>query len=307
MSSEPMKKEKSDNMITIFTPTYNRAYRLPTLYRSLQRQTCMDFEWIIVDDGSSDNTEDLVAGWIAQKNPFAIRYFPKVNGGKHTAINLGVEKADYEWFFIVDSDDYVADDAVERIHEWIATVKDDSIAAVSGTRCFPEGNRIGECRVLPGTFIDARNNERKRYHLLGDKSEVYKTEILKKYPFPVFPGETFLAEGAVWDKIALDGYKIRWFDYPTVICEYLADGLTTQLNGTSIEVRNFEGCTYYTQVMLQSHSGMEKLRILCQYINKARKKGLTYPEMAHRINRSPAEMMLLSVPVHLKNWLKNRK
>lgn len=294
-------------MITIFTPTYNRAYRLPVLFDSLYRQSCMDFEWIIVDDGSQDNTKALVESWLKEELPFAVRYFLKENGGKHTAINLGVELAQYDWFFIVDSDDYIADDAVEKIHSMIDTVDDRGIAAVSGTKCFPNGRTIGQCAVEEGTFIDAKNNERKRYKLQGDKAEVYRTDILKKYPFPVFLGEFFLSECAVWDRIAIDGYVIRWFKDPLVICEYLSDGLTAQMSSTDIELRNFEGCTYMTHVALQAYDGIDKIRIICQYINKARKKGLTYRETARRIDRNIGEILLLSILVCLKNWIKGRK
>lgn len=293
-------------MITIFTPTYNRAYRLPVLYSSLQRQTNMDFEWIIVDDGSQDHTKELVESWLKGEAPFRIRYILKENGGKHTAINKGVELAQREWFFIVDSDDYLTNDAVQKIHEWVADVTDSSIAAVAGISCYPDNKIIGQCGIEQGTYVDAPNYERKKYRLLGDKAEVYRTEILKKYPFPVFPGERFLSEGAVWDKIALDGYKVRWFNHPLKVCEYLPDGLTSQLRGTDIEIRNFEGCTYYTQVVLQAYHGIDKIRIICQYINKARKKGLTYRETADRIDRSIAEILLLSIPVHIKNWIKGR-
>lgn len=291
-------------MITIFTPTYNRAYRLPALYQSLQRQNSKAFEWIIVDDGSTDNTKELVNAWLAAGDPFEIRYYYKENGGKHTAINLGVQNAKYDWFFIVDSDDFLTDDAVAKIHDWIGTVCDATIAAVSGTRCFPDTQTIGQCSIEQETYVDAANYERRKYRLLGDKAEVYRTEILNQYPFPVFPGEHFLAEGAVWDKIALEGYKVRWFNYPTVVCEYLPDGLTAQLNESDIEVRSFEGCTYYTQIALQVYSGIDKLRIICQYINKGRKKGLSYAEISQRININSWVIFFLAIPVYIKNMVK---
>ena len=293
-------------MITVFTPAYNRAYRLPTLYESLKRQSCMEFEWIIVDDGSRDNTKELVSGWQAENNPFEIRYFWKENGGKHTAINLGVEKAQTEWFFIVDSDDYVTDDAVQKIHKWIETVEDPNYAAVSGTRCFPNGSIIGQCEISDNSFIDATNIERAKYKLLGDKAEVYKTDVLKKYPFPVFLGERFLTECAVWNHIAIDGYKVRWFKDSIIVCEYLADGLTAQINTTDIEVANFEGCTYTTKIGLRAYTGVERIRLICQYINKARKKGLTYHEISNKINRNIIEILILSIPVYMKNRMKGR-
>ena len=101
--------------ITVFTPTYNRAYIIEKLYRSLQHQTFRDFEWLIVDDGSTDNTADIVAIWQHEGNDFPIRYYKKENGGKCRAINYGVDRAEGELFFNVDSDDYLTDDALEKI------------------------------------------------------------------------------------------------------------------------------------------------------------------------------------------------
>lgn len=292
-------------MITVFTPAYNRAYRLPVLYESLKRQTCTGFEWILVDDGSQDDTRELVSGWMKEENPFPIRYFYKENGGKHTAINLGVEQAQTDWFFIVDSDDHLTDDAVQKIHEWVKGVDDPQIAAVSGTKVFPDGKTIGQCGVLDDSYIDAKNTERKKYHLVGDKAEAYRTDILRQYPFPVFQGERFLSEGAVWTAIARDGYKIRWYSHPIMVCEYLQDGLTAHV--ADLTLRNFEGFTYVTRVDLQTYSGLVRLRILCRYINKARKKGLCSTEITERLSVSKQLVDVCCVLVWLKNMVKKGK
>ena len=103
-------------MITVFTPTYNRAYIIENLYKSLQRQTFKDFEWLVIDDGSTDNTEELFASWTNEIS-FPVRYIKQQNGGKHRAINRGVKEANGELFFIVDCDDYLREDAVETILE----------------------------------------------------------------------------------------------------------------------------------------------------------------------------------------------
>ncbi len=291
-------------MITIFTPSFNRAHTLPVLYQSLLKQTNSDFEWIVVDDGSKDGTQALVEAWAEETTAFPIRYFYQENSGKHVAINLGVAHAGSAWFFIVDSDDYLVADAVAKIHGWIQTVETAEIAAVSGTRCYRHGGIIGQSGRAREGYIDAKNSERKRYKLLGDKAEVYRTAILRDFPFPVFPGEKFLAEAAVWDAIALAGYKVRWFPDPIVVCEYLDDGLTAQLRGAELEVRNFKGCTHATLVMLQAHGGIERLRIICQYINKARKKGLSIEQISREIQVNRGMLFALMIPVQVKNAAK---
>ena len=104
--------------ITVFTPTYNRAYIIENLYRSLQRQTVKDFEWLVIDDGSTDNTQELFDKWISEENAFPIRYYKQRNGGKCRAINRALDLAQGELFFTVDSDDYLTKDALEKVMRW---------------------------------------------------------------------------------------------------------------------------------------------------------------------------------------------
>lgn len=231
-------------MVTIFTPIYNRANLIGKLYQSLLCQTDFDFEWLIVDDGSTDNIAEVVAKWKQEERAcFPIRFFQQKNGGKHRAINRGVLLAKGEAFFIVDSDDYLEKDAVELIHRWWEDVKtDDCYAGVSGLKADTAGKVVGG-RPAFEWYVDALNIERGKYGLLGDKAEAYKTSVLKKYPFPEFEDENFLQEGIVWDRIAHDGYKIRWFNQVIYICEYRADGLTR--HGWEICLKNPIGWGLY--------------------------------------------------------------
>lgn len=233
-------------MITVFTPVYNRAYIIENLYQSLLKQTSNDFEWIIIDDGSTDFVEELIDSWIQAKTaPFKIRFFRQENGGKHRAINKGVQLAEGEAFFIVDSDDYLVEEAIEAIHKWWKDIEeDDSYAGVAGLRGNRECEIIGDIPLFE-SYIDATNIERAKYGLLGDKAEVYKTSILKKYPFPEFEGENFLTEAIVWDRIGDDGLKIRWFYRVIYICEYREDGLTSK--GKQCFVKNPAGWGLYIQ------------------------------------------------------------
>ena len=214
-------------MVTVFTPTYNRAYRLEQLYNSLKRQTSKDFEWIVINDGSTDNTNELFDAWLKEENDFPIIYKEVENGGKHRGINKAVQMASSDAFFIVDSDDYILDDAIEKVNRWFSQIADDdSFAAVSGLKSEPNMKPVGGYGKFEGEYVDCTNLQRHLYNLLDDKAEVYKTSILKKYPFPEFEGEKFVPESLIWDSIARDGYKIRWFNEIIYICEYLPDGLS---------------------------------------------------------------------------------
>ena len=214
--------------ITVFTPTYNRAYTLERLYKSLLNQTSYDFEWLIVDDGSTDDTSELIKSF--QNNHFFdVRYYKQENSGKHVAINNGVDLAEGELFFIVDSDDYLTDDAIEKIISWSSTLpSNDTYAGVSGNRGYSVNELIGT--TFSGGYIDATALEREKYSITGDKAEVFFTHVLRKYKFPVFENEKFMTENVVWYAIAADGYKIRWFNEIIYITEYLPDGLTHKYN-----------------------------------------------------------------------------
>ena len=210
--------------VTVFTPTYNRAYILGDLYHSLQRQTCMDFEWLIVDDGSADDTKALVASWQGEENPFPIRYIYQENGGKCRAINRGLKEADGRLFFTVDSDDYLTDDAIEKVIRW------DGELPADGHFCGYVGNRgttptQTPNRLFPGGYLDGTALD--RYDQVdGERAFVFYTEVHRKYLYPEFPGEKFLTEAVTWDLMAHDGYKMRFYNDIIWIWEYKDDGLT---------------------------------------------------------------------------------
>lgn len=214
--------------ITVFTPTYNRAHTLPRLFRSLQEQTFRDFEWLVVDDGSSDDTPALL-----DRMRFAdvldMRWVCTENGGKHRAVNTGVRLALGELFFIVDSDDILVPDALEQLAKHYGQIRDDaSFAGVSGMRAWPDGRKIGSpCRfeTLDCTFVEFRHKHR----MTGDVAEAYRTEVLRRFPFPEYPGEKFVSEALVWSRIAAE-HKLRYFDRNIYLCEYLPDGLTRSID-----------------------------------------------------------------------------
>lgn len=213
--------------LTIFTPTYNRAYILKNLYNSLCEQTSKDFEWLIVDDGSTDNTDDLVRSFINERK-IRIRYLRQANSGKHIAINKGVSNASGKLFIIVDSDDVITRDAVEWIIQTGSLIIDrQDIAGLSGIRIDGDGIKIGggsDFGIIEANAIDIRL----KYGVVGDLAEIFKTDLLKQFPFPEFDDEKFCPEALVWFRIARK-YKMRYCYKGIYICEYLPDGLTAKI------------------------------------------------------------------------------
>lgn len=253
--------------ITVFTPTYNRGYILPKLYESLYVQCSNDFEWIIVDDGSNDNTEEIVREWMNIDNGFDIIYKKQPNGGKHRAINAGVKIARGELFFIVDSDDYLLPDAIEKLLQWRSGLDGShKWAGIAGLRGYTADRCIGG-NGRGNKYVDAKNTEREKYHLGGDKAEAYFTDVLRKHPFPEFDGENFLTEEVVWNAIAADGYYIRWFSQIIYICNYLEDGLTK--NGDEKNKQNPVGMLCWAKGQLKAfpHSFKKRLHVVYSYYN----------------------------------------
>ncbi len=252
--------------ITIFTPTYNRAYILPVLYESLQKQTRKDFEWLIVDDGSSDGTEELVAGWMEKETSFLIRYYKKENGGKPRAINYGVHLANSSYFFLMDSDDYLREDAVERLLTWIPEIDaDPAFVGVGAAKGYVDGTYIKGIppKVNADGYVDATNLERAQYHLDADMCEAYKTEIFKKFPMAEWPGEKFAPEQIALNEIALAGYKLRWHDEIIYFCEYREDGLTK--GSALLEKRNPMGyAMMYNHMLKYGGSFVKKCKVAVQ-------------------------------------------
>ena len=213
-------------LITVFTPTYNRAHLLPRLYNSLCKQTSFDFEWVIVDDGSSDDTKDVVNdNFIKNVTKFPVRYFYKKNGGKHTAINKGIKEAKGDLFLILDSDDSLPNDAIEIITKQYKEIsKDNSFCGVCGYMAHHDGTVIGHgCNL---ELFDANSLEmRYKYNVYGDMCEVFRTSVLREFPFPEIEGERFCPEVLSWNRIATK-YKLRIFKKVIYYRDYLDGGLT---------------------------------------------------------------------------------
>lgn len=210
--------------VCIFTPTYNRAYTLGTLFESLRQQSSQQFYWLIVDDGSTDDTESLVSQF-SETSPFRIEYVKQKNGGKQRAHNTGVDHCESELFFCVDSDDVLTPFAVETILKaWDRYRDDASVAGLVGLCGHDMDTPLGTSMPKDVGTITFWDLYYKKGHK-GDSAPIHRTEILKKYPFFVADGEKFMAETYVYHQID-QAYTLGVIDRVLIIREYLEDGYT---------------------------------------------------------------------------------
>ena len=217
---------ESKQDITICTATYNRGNLLPILHESLEKQTIFNFEWVIVDDGSTDNTSQVVSD-IKEKASFPVIYYKQENQGKHIAINQGVSMAKGEFLFIVDSDDRLPENAIAIIQTKIQKIQNDpEIAGVVGSKCFFDKKVVGSSSLSRDMVCDIFDY-RYTQNVKGDRAEVFRTSILKQYPFPKFEDEKFIPESIVWNRIG-QKYRMFFFNENVYECEYLPDGLSAQ-------------------------------------------------------------------------------
>lgn len=234
--------------VTVLTPTFNRGGGLQSLWDSLQKQTVKDFEWLVVDDGSTDGTKDLITQ-LQEKSDFPIRYIYKNNGGKHTALNVGIQTICSELIFIVDSDDCVTDDAVEsilKIHKKYRS--QNNICGYAFLRAFPDGKVNGKKFDVDekiGSYIDVRVNGDDTG---ADKAEVFKTHCLKEFPFPEYPNEKFLGEDLVWVRMARK-YEMVHINKAIYIGNYLEDGLTN--NRRKHNIASPIGCMHRAEEFME--------------------------------------------------------
>lgn len=274
------------NYLTILTPSYNRSHCLPKLYESLKQQTSNQFEWLIVDDGSLDDTEKLIETWQKEKH-LELRYLKKENGGKHTALNIGISEVKTELTFIVDSDDWLPEHAVETIlqcHEKLKGIK--GICGYSFLRFYPDGT-VNEAFFPENEKVDTYVNARINAGIAGDKAEVFYTEILRQYPFLVFEGEKFLPEDLVWVKMS-GPYKMIHINECVYISEYLEGGLTK--SGRKMKLHSPRGMMARSWVYLEDSAVNFKTKL---------KMALLYDVYLHAV----AQSQLTQEERKRKHWL----
>lgn len=213
-------------MITIFTATYNRANRLAQAFESLKNQTIQNFEWVIVDDGSTDDTENVVANF--ETTTFEILYVKQENKGKHFAINKGVSLAKGEVFFILDSDDFLPSTSIQLVVNKFEIIKNNAkIVGVAGRKSYFDNRIVGSTIPFNDTISNAIDI-RFKHKIDGDLTEVYYTKVLKEFPFPEIENEKFCPEALLWNRIA-QKYNLLYFNQSIYNCEYLPDGLTSKI------------------------------------------------------------------------------
>ena len=251
--------QSTEVKLTIFTPAYNRAHTLPRTYESLRRQDNKDFLWLIVDDGSQDDTAELVKQWQAAENGFEIRYIYKENGGMHTAHNTAYENIDTELNVCIDSDDCLADGAVEKILAKWQKVKDQGYAGLIGLDADMEDNLIGK-----GFPEGLKETTLSGYYAAGgsgDKKQVYRTDVIKQYlPYPVFEGERYVALAYVYRQIDQE-YKLAVLDEVLCNVDYQPDG-----HGAGMwreYVRSPKGFAVWRKLCMQYPESKKRLFVDC--------------------------------------------
>lgn len=292
--------------ITIFTPTYNRAYIINNLYESLKKQTFKDFEWIVIDDGSTDNTSELFSEILSQHSDFSITYEKTENGGKHRAVNKGVKLAQGRMFFIVDSDDVLPPDSLEKIIEYEKSIKDSDKHLYCGLAGLKGQNKaVYVGKTFSGDYVDITYLETAANGIYGDKAEVYYTDVIKKYPFPEFENEKFIMESVVWNEIAASGLKLRYFNEVIYYCEYLEDGLTIQ------GVKKFQntpkgyGLYLYQCIKYGKIKKLKKWQAILEYFYLFNEK-LSFLEIAKNLKMNPVKLFFRITGMRLFYKIYNR-
>lgn len=232
--------------LTVFTPTYNRAYCLPNCYENLKKQSSRDFVWLIIDDGSTDNTDQVVAGWMAE-NVIRIRYHRQDNQGMHGAHNAAYQLIDTELNVCIDSDDYMPPNAVEHILTFWEEHGSDQVSGMIGLDSYTDGRIIGT--KLPEYLERSTLFELYSKHgVTGDKKLVYRSELTRAYPYPIFENEKYV--GLAYKYYKLDQqYEMLLLNEVLCCVEYLPDG--SSLNMVKQYAKNPRGFAFYRKELMK--------------------------------------------------------
>lgn len=290
--------------VTIFTPTYNRAYIIEKLYHSIQKQTFRDFEWLIVDDGSSDNTEEVFKEWIKTETSFPIRFYKQANGGKCRAINYGLDLAEGEMFFVMDSDDTLTPDALEKVVKWESTIRG------KGKYSHVVGNRGTTATDTPNKIFPVESKDVTSFEMYpeytddildGDRAEAWYTEVHRQFKYPEFEGENYMPPAVAWNMMAMAGYKGRLFNDIIWICNYLEDGLSAYGNKRVTENPKSHGLIMHQKMMFCKYNAMEKLRVSYSYYCDFREK-LSITEISNNLGLNRCYTIISKIIFWIKRF-----
>ena len=284
---------------TVFTPTFNRKELLEKLYKSLQKQTFKDFEWLIVDDGSTDGTKEKVEEFLSEKK-LEIKYYFKENGGKQRAYNFATEKANGELFICLDSDDEYVENGLEIILKyWKKYEKNSDIAGMGYLSTYPNREIIGSSfpeKEMISTQFEIYN----KYGVKGDKGLMFRTEIIKKYKFPVFEDEKFITEAVVYNRIC-EKYKMVYVNEKIEIKEYQEDGLTAKYN--NLLLRNPKGqALYHNEINSQKLTFKQKILNNAVYYKFCKVAGYKFGKI-FKENKNKL-FLIFAIPVGEFMWKK---
>lgn len=233
-------------LLTVFTPTFNRGYCLHKCYESLKRQTCKEFIWMVIDDGSNDNTFDLVQQW-TKENIIEIHYIYQQNQGMHGAHNTAYENISTELNVCIDSDDYMPDDAVYSIIDFWSQYGNEHVAGIIGLDANEQLEIIGSQfpkGLKQTTLFDVYN----KYGVTGDKKLVYRTSLSKKYPYPIFKDEKYVGLAYKYHKLD-EEFPLLSLNKVLCIVEYLPDG--SSLNMLHQYRKNPKGFAFYRKELMK--------------------------------------------------------
>ena len=288
-------------LLTIFTPAYNRAHTLHRTYKSLLSQSCKDFVWLVVDDGSQDNTSELVQQWQTQDNAFEIRYIYKENGGMHTAHNTAYDNIDTELNVCIDSDDKLAPGAVQKILTKWQQVRDQGYAGIIGLDADFEGNVIG--KGFPDGMTETTVSGYYAAGGSGDKKLVYRTDIIKKYPpYPVFEGEKYISLAYKY-RLIDQTYKMAVLDEILCNVEYQPDGSSNTM--WKQYLKNPKGWAFWRKVCMNYPISKKRLITDCiHYVSSCVLSGNTA-----FISESPKKFLTVActLPGIMLSWVVKRK
>ncbi len=232
--------------LTIFTPTYNRAYCLNKCYESLKKQTCKEFIWMIIDDGSTDNTEKLVNNWIGE-GQIEIIYIWQENQGMHGAHNTAYQLIETELNVCIDSDDFMPADAVEKILSFWKRHGNNKVSGIVGLDSNTNGKIIGT-KLPEDIKTSTLFNLYYKYGVTGDKKLVYRSELTKLFPYPTFKNERYV--GLAYKYYMLDR-KFELLLMNEILCcvEYLPDG--SSFNMLNQYRKNPKGFAFYRKELMK--------------------------------------------------------